>query len=257
MLILSKIIGFLLDPVMWIVALMAIAFFLRRKQLQKKLYAAAAVIFLVFSNPFLLNNLWFLYQAAPVDLSEGETYEAAILLGGMAGLDEDRNKGIFKQAADRFIQAARLYETGRVKKILITGGDSRIFRKHEYKEAAFLAANLIDLHIPSKDILTETESRNTIENARLSKRILDSAGAKGPFLLVTSALHMPRALKAFHQAGINVKPYPCHFEVTGSNTHFAAENFTPRGNCLSSWKILLKEWLGTLQLTFTGVRRGM
>jgi uncharacterized SAM-binding protein YcdF (DUF218 family) len=145
MFIISKIIGLLIDPIMWIIALLAIGYLSRRRWLRTKLYISALVLFLVFSNPFLMKNVTYRYQSNAIELAEGERYDAAILLGGLAGLDEDRNKGIFNQAADRFIQTARLYETGKVKKILITGGDSRIFKKIEYKEAEFIASNLMDL----------------------------------------------------------------------------------------------------------------
>jgi len=248
MFIISKIIGFLIDPTLWIVTLLALAFFSRRRGLKRKLYSSSALLFLVFTNPFLVNNLSYRYQSKATELTEGETFDTAILLGGLAGLDEVRNKGVFKEASDRFIQTARLYETGKVRKILITGGDSRIFRKQQYREADFLAENLVDLRIPAKDILVENDSRNTLENARFSKRILDSVKAQGPYLLVTSAMHMPRAVKAFSKENIHVKPFPCHFTVTGTNTHFNAENMVPRAYCLSLWKTLLKECLGNLQL---------
>jgi len=252
MFILSKIIGFILDPFMWILALLAIAYFSRRKWLKRKLYTSAVIIFLVFSNPFLVNNLWYRYQSGPTELAEGVTYDMVILLGGLAGLDERVNKGIFTQSADRFIQTARLYETGRVKRILITGGDSRIFQKIEFKEANFLASNLIDLHIPAKDIFIESDARNTKENAKFSKRILDSLGAKGPHLLVTSAQHMPRALMAFRNEGIEVIPYACNFTISGTNTLFQVDNFIPNLYSLSNWKSLLREYMGYAQIKLSG-----
>ena len=248
MLIISKIIGYIIDPFMWILALLAIAYFSRRKWLKRKLYTSAVILFIVFSNPFLVNNLWYQYQSGPTELADGETYDTAILLGGLAGLDERVNKGIFNQAADRFIQTARLYETGRVKRILVTGGDSRMFRNSEFKEANFIASNLVDLHIPARDILIEGDAKNTRENAKYSKRILDSLGAKGPHLLVTSAQHMPRALGAFQNEGVAVKPFACNFTVSGTNTLFQADNFIPSLYSLSSWKFLLKEYLGLAQV---------
>lgn len=251
MYIISKIVGFILDPILWIVALIVFAFLTRRQALKPRLYRWAALLLLVFTNPWLVNNLWYAYQAKAVDLRDGEQYSTAILLGGLAGLDEFRNKGIFTQSSDRFIQTARLYETGRVKKILVTGGDSRIIRRSVYNEADFLASNLQDLKIPVADILVENDARNTIENARFSKRILDSTGIPGPYLLVTSAIHMPRALKIYRAAGMDVKPYPCNFVVVRSNTKIDFDNFVPSGSSLYSWKILLKEWVGQLQLTIS------
>jgi uncharacterized SAM-binding protein YcdF (DUF218 family) len=138
-----------------------------------------------------------------------------------------------------------------VKKILVTGGDSRIIKRSVYNEADFISANLQDLHIPAADIMVENSARNTIENAKFSKQLLDSTGDKGPYLLVTSALHMPRALRIFRKQGLDVSPYPCNFTVVQYNTRLNLDNFVPSGASLYAWKILLKEWIGQFQITIS------
>lgn len=56
----------------------------------------------------------------------------------------------------------------------------------------------------------ETQSRNTDENARFSAEILKSAGIEG-VCLVTHAMHMRRAARAFRRAGLEVIPAPTYF----------------------------------------------
>ncbi len=59
-------------------------------------------------------------------------------------------------------------------------------------------------------ILVESRSRNTHENARFSKKILQDHRVD-TVLLVTDSLHMKRAGRAFRDAGVAVIPAPTHF----------------------------------------------
>lgn len=56
----------------------------------------------------------------------------------------------------------------------------------------------------------EDKSANTYENAKYTKAILDNAGIRRVYL-VTHAVHMPRAVWAFENAGINTIPAPMGF----------------------------------------------
>ena len=69
--------------------------------------------------------------------------------------------------------------------------------------------------------MLETASRNTYENAVNSKRLLGAHGLH-KVLLVTSALHMPRALALFRALGIEAAPAPTDFEVVESGMGFIA-----------------------------------
>jgi uncharacterized SAM-binding protein YcdF (DUF218 family) len=53
----------------------------------------------------------------------------------------------------------------------------------------------------------EDQSRNTRENAADAARILKAAGIQTVWL-VTSAVHMPRAMSEFSAAGLTVVPVP-------------------------------------------------
>ena len=73
--------------------------------------------------------------------------------------------------------------------------------------------------------------------------------AKGPWILVTSAFHMPRALGTFCAAGWrNLVPYPTDYrgdkirEQIGWNL----------GANLTVLNIGVKEWVGLLAYRFTG-----
>lgn len=62
----------------------------------------------------------------------------------------------------------------------------------------------------------EVGSRNTRENAQQVAKLLGDR-YKSPWLLVTSAWHMPRSIAEFEAVGCNVTPYPVDFR-TGDST---------------------------------------
>jgi len=68
------------------------------------------------------------------------------------------------------------------------------------------------LGVPASAILQESRSRNTYENAVEARRLLEPAGANR-ILLVTSALHMPRAVASFRHQGFEVIPAPTDFWI--------------------------------------------
>jgi uncharacterized SAM-binding protein YcdF (DUF218 family) len=246
MFIVSKIIGFLLDPFIWILLLLLASIPVYDSQWKKILRRSALFCFLIFANNYIINNAWNSYQWKPVTLVHGSIYQSGIILGGLAGYDEELHQGFFSQASDRFIQTARLYHLGHIRKIIVTGGNAIFVKESGYNEADFIAKNLRDLHIPASDILVEKLSRNTIENARFSKKIMDSVHSSGPSLLITSAVHMPRALKIFTKQGIDVEPYPCNYRVLPVDAEFTWRSLIPSHDALAKWNILLKEWMGNL-----------
>ncbi|HLO82826.1 MAG TPA: YdcF family protein [Chitinophagaceae bacterium] len=246
MFIVSKIIGFLLDPFIWILLLLLAIVFIRDNKWKKILRRTALLCFLFFSNNFIINNAWNSYQAKPVNLAPGAVYQSGIILGGLAGYDEELHQGFFSQASDRFIQAARLYHLGHIRKIIVTGGNALFVKESGYNEADFIAKNLQDLDIPAGDILLEKKSRNTIENALFSRQLMDSAGIHEKNLLITSAVHMPRALKVFTKQGISVEPFPCNYRILPADAEFTWKSLVPSVEAFGKWNILLKELLGTI-----------
>jgi uncharacterized SAM-binding protein YcdF (DUF218 family) len=59
--------------------------------------------------------------------------------------------------------------------------------------------------VPPEAIVVEKRSRNTAENARFTAQLLEPKTGQ-TWLLVTSKVHMPRALACFRSAGFEVEP---------------------------------------------------
>jgi uncharacterized SAM-binding protein YcdF (DUF218 family) len=165
------------------------------------------------------------------------------------GFDTAGN-GYFGKSSDRFIQAANLYHTGKVKQLIISGGSGN-FWIAEPPEAIFIKKQLINNGIPDSCILIEKKSRNTYENGLYTKQLIDSARIAGPFLLITSALHMPRSIKIFKKLNISCIPYPCDYKVYPA-THYFLNTVYPDVSLMKEWEYLIKEILGTLAYRITG-----
>lgn len=137
--------------------------------------------------------------------------DAIVVVGGIlsppASPGDDAN---LSESADRLVYAARLYRLGKAPVILISGGhggaDAAVGA-----ESVHAAALLTAWGVPDSAVLTETESTSTYENAVYSKLMLDQHGHER-VLLVTSAMHMPRALATFRSAGIDAIPAPTDFD---------------------------------------------
>ncbi len=54
--ILSKILSFLIAPITWVFILLILAFYAKEAKLQKKCLTAALLVFLFFSNSFVLDE---------------------------------------------------------------------------------------------------------------------------------------------------------------------------------------------------------
>jgi uncharacterized SAM-binding protein YcdF (DUF218 family) len=227
---------------------MTAAAFSRKLHIRTRLAVTALVMLFLFTNPLIINRLFTAYQPPPVRLKRGETYEAGILLGGFVSYDRYHSTPYFNASSDRFIQTLLLYKEGHIRKIIVSGGDA-VFAGDGYREADYVVEKLRAAGVEQTDILADREARNTIENSRNAGRIADSAGFKGPYLLITSAFHMPRALSIFRGEGLEVSPYPCAYMVLHGESGFNWKSFTPSAKSLDLWQMYLKEQLGKIYYT--------
>ncbi|NCI47134.1 YdcF family protein [Sediminibacterium soli] len=246
--ILSKILLFVLVPVCWVIVLFIWSLLTKKERRRKRLRIAILVIFLVFSNPLLYRSLMLAWQPTP-PAPMNRQYEVGILLGGMAGYDTN-DRGYFGAASDRFIQTANLYHSGTIKKIIVTGGTGSL-TQNEPPEAFFLRQSFIANGIPDSVIIVESRSRNTYENGVYTKTMIDSIKARPPFVLITSAMHMPRSASVFRKAGYDFVAYPCNYEVYPSKFSLY-DTIIPDMALMNKWAMFLKEVVGLAAYRLTG-----
>lgn len=248
--ILSKILDFLLSPLIWIILILGYAFYNRNNRIKKKVFLAGLLLLLFFSNTFIVNEALLAWEGKPVSTSEIKNYETAIVLTGVA----TNHKGIldrvfFNKGADRLLHTVQLYNAGKIKKILISGGSGVIIGE-KIPEADQLKKVFMYCGVPEEAIILENKSNNTAENARFSKKVIDSLHFANKFLLVTSAFHIPRAKGCFKKAGVNVDTYPVDFY---SNTRSPGpDSLIPSEQALYKWSILIHELCGYIVYKIMG-----
>lgn len=131
--------------------------------------------------------------------SESPTADAIVVLGGNTAngrtnwfLPYDKNSAVV-----RVDTAAQLYLAGRAPKVLLSGGAL----EGNVSEARGMAYAIRQQGVPESALILENASRTTYENAALTEDQLKARDI-GKVLLVTSALHMPRAMAAFSKQGV-------------------------------------------------------
>lgn len=173
------------------------------------------------------------------------TGDVIVMLGGGATLDtpnfgsEGHLSGF---AANRLLTAAELYNQLQIP-IIVSGG--RVFESTG-REAEIAQATLLRLGVPADKIIIENKSINTTENARFSKEKLLTYGFQQP-ILVTSAFHMPRAVKQFDKVGITVTPFPADYQTNVQGT-LGFRQWWPDADGLSNFSLAVKEYVGLLAI---------
>lgn len=225
-------------------------YFYTKKEKAKKFFKYFGLfVFLFFSNYKIYSICVLAWQPKAELQVHNKQYQLGILLGGMTGADK-YGQHFFMPTCDRFIQTCRLYHTGTIKQILISGGDGSLLQ-NKPKEANFLYKEFPAQAIPDSVLLVEKMSKNTYESAVEAKKLLDSLKIPPPYLLITSAIHMPRSLATFRKAGLNVEPHTADFATTNYNVTW--DNYiVPKIDTLAEWKYLLKEMVGYYVYKFTG-----
>jgi uncharacterized SAM-binding protein YcdF (DUF218 family) len=102
--------------------------------------------------------------------------------------------------------------------------------------------------VPTR-LTLEGRSRNTIENAIYSKALAHPKPGER-WLLVTSALHMPRAIGTFRRAGFAVEAYPVDYQTNGWGD--LLDVFGSASGGLARTDNALHEWIGLIAYRITG-----
>jgi uncharacterized SAM-binding protein YcdF (DUF218 family) len=219
---LKKFISFFLEPFTFgfLVLLLAFIFLLfnNYKKAKSILFVGLIFIFLIsnslFSN-FLISPLENQYKNQKnVDISK---VEYILLLGGDF---ESRAYEVIKLSLK--LKDAKIITSGYAGKIMIS-------------DALYAKKELISLGIKENRIMMQEKPKDTIEEAKSIKKLLNNK----PFILVTSAYHMPRAMKIFQMQGLNPIAVPTDFTVKEqtSNSYLSV-------NDLRKVSIAIHEYIG-------------
>ena len=181
--------------------------------------------------------------------------------------------GIENEALIRFMCGHRLWKRLHVPVILTGCGEGGLEKRL-----------LMEMGVDGKDIIEEAGSRDTFENGRYAKEIIDpqitpvrssgptgqaqinadlkmkdqrtykvigKRGFKAP-ILVTSPYHMKRAVFLFEKQGMKVRPFPCKVAIEEDEEGFDILKFLPSASVLEESSRALKEYLGLMAARLGG-----
>jgi uncharacterized SAM-binding protein YcdF (DUF218 family) len=243
--VLSKVLAFLLKPLNLMVGAALYGLFTKNQFRKRRAFTVLIIMLLVFTNPWLANELarrWETGERSPSGITE--PYEVGILLGGYTDMPTVGAPGVlsFTRSVNRLTGALALYQTGKIRRILLSGGSGRLVGR-ENNESAVVREYLLQIGVPDSVIWVEGRSRNTWENALYSKEIVDARAPGARCLLITSAWHMRRAEACFEKVGLHCDAFGTDFFVEkdlGNKLHWVQ----PTWRALMKWDFLLKEWVG-------------
>ncbi len=188
-------------------------------------------------------------QYPPVAMSSSPSADVAIVLGGAVGGPVSPRQTVdLGEASDRVYHAFELFRAGKVRMILISGGNLPWSPAAE-PEAETIRKLLRSWGVPDEAIVTAGTSRTTAENAREVAALWPSLGFQSA-LLVTSAAHMPRALASFRKAGVPVTPSSTDIRVV--NDPLDPLDFLPDADALNRTGDAMKERIGYLVSVVSG-----
>lgn len=250
--ILSKILGFLSQPITWILILFTIAYLSKNTKRKRRWYISGIAGLLFFTNSVVFMEFTRLWETEGTKSEQVAYHDVAIVLGGMAEYDNNLKRLSIRRGGDRIWQTIRLYKQGRIGNLLICG-DNGFLTDDGLKEAEQFKEVLIEFGIPKEHIFTDSKSKNTYQNAVEAKEIVDEHPEWNSFLLVTSALHMRRAKGCFEK--MDFPSFDCfttdHF--TGSKRGYKWDQYiVPNFSVLEDWGKLTHEWVGYIVYDLVG-----
>jgi uncharacterized SAM-binding protein YcdF (DUF218 family) len=149
---------------------------------------------------------------------------------------------------NRCLHAAELYSQGPRCLVVVSGG-----RMEEDKPGPTLAEAMADFlthhGVAREDLLRETRSRSTYENAAETWKLLEPRGIRR-IVLVTDAMHLRRAEECFRSRGFDVLPSGCDYRA--SEFEGWPTDFLPSVGAVGDMQRVLHEWVGIIYYRVRG-----
>jgi len=234
-----------LPPTLWLLMLLVVLAFWHRSWSRKLLLFSVLLILALHSG---LVNYALRYPLessyAPVlDPTKVGPYDAIVVLTGgitpAGGLIPfpTINQSMFR----RLDEAWRLYRI-QPRPIIVSGGHVNPFTSDK-GENKIARDYLTGWGVPAADVLGEAKSRDTFESAVEMQKLLKQRDYKR-YLLVTSAVHMPRSMLVFSRLAPEPIPAPGDFAV--GELEWTPFSFFPREHAASELSAVLHEYLGLI-----------
>ncbi len=220
----------------------------KKQKAGKVLFSISLIVLIITSNSIipdrLILNLENKYKPHDIQFSD-KTFTSenpqfiqytVVLAGGHRdNADFPVTSQIGPYTLVRLIEGIRIHRKYPGSKLILSGGSVNTI----VTEAALMASIAKELGVNEKDIIIEDKSRDTKDEAKYLKKILNNI----PFILVTSATHMPRSVALFQKLGMNPLPAPTG-HIANGNQEISIPSFLPDTNNLYKSKRVIYEYLG-------------
>jgi uncharacterized SAM-binding protein YcdF (DUF218 family) len=245
MFIASKLLAFAIEPLFWVLLLLSggLVSARRRPRLGRGLTWMALLVLVAScwtSGSEVLIRALESRHPRPAAVDVRQQVGIVVLGGALSSPDlwDSHQQVALNQQAERMTEAVALMRRYPHLRLLFTGGIANLSAAgttEAVRARVFFEAMGVD---PSR-VTYEAASRNTYENALYSAG-LPGVDKRQPWLLLTSAFHMPRAMGVFRKTGWNVTPWPVDYRTAA---HDSWIDFSMR-NGPRLWSLALHEWLG-------------
>lgn len=209
--------------------------------------ASFFILFLFSLNSISFGMLQTLQsQHAPLTIPPTDVDKIVVLGGGVnGGKNYPPNLTLSASSLSRLIEGIRLLKiiesTHPDAKLILSGG--RVFQSPAI--AGKMRNTALMLGVLDKNMSLEDGSRDTREEAIFLQKILGNK----PFILVTSAFHMPRAMALFQTLGMHPIAAPTQFLGQHYNPLFW---YIPNATSLIYSDLVIHEYLGMIWARMRG-----
>jgi uncharacterized SAM-binding protein YcdF (DUF218 family) len=229
--------------------------FTTKQKAGKILVSVGLIILTLFSYSVISNKLlrplerkydsFEMKGSSSVSKTEDESsIKYVVVLGGGHTSDPELPliSQIGRSSLVRLIEGIRIYRKYPGSKLILSGGI--VF--DPVPEAEVLARVAMETGVPERDIILESKSKDTKDEAMFIKPIVGNE----PFVLVTTASHMPRSMALFEKLGMNPIPSPIGHRVS-EGQGLSPHSFFPSTGNLYKAELAIHEYLG---LTWSKLR---
>lgn len=231
-------------PVFWILIIVSGVFFYKKKIKKGNVFIATAGLWLfVVSTPFLPTILVnTLEKQYPSLINPAQTVKSSqiniIVLGAghIADTSLPANDQLGLSALGRLVEGIRIQRILTGSRLVLSGWGGP---DDGASQASILRAAALILGVPDSTISIQESPRNTREEA---EAYVKNHGKEKTLIVVTSAVHMPRAMKLFKEVGLNPIAAPAnHVIKNGSKGSF---DWMPSSGNIALMELAIHEYVG-------------
>lgn len=242
--------AFVMPPGGIISLLILLNIYLYWKKISGKIFLTGIIVLfyllsIQFTAFYLIKPLENMYTNYSVEELQMQNHDVIIMLGGGAInniADIDGDGQVSGYVANRMISSMRLSKQLDLP-IILSGG--KVFadtgREADIEQRIFKGMGMAE-----DKLILENQSRNTVENARNSKKIMQQYNFTQP-ILITSGFHMPRSMMIFKREGIKPIHYVTDYQLSGKLA-WSIFNFVPNNGAFNNSCMAIREYMGILAL---------